>query len=90
MKQSTVENSGSVLRALEHRKNRIKLIYQTHSKPGEEGRKSAKALKNNGFMVKLIADSRISTAIKDGAVPVLGADGVTQSFFVNKRSPFLN
>ncbi len=77
-------NSGSVLRALEHRKNRIELIYQTHSKPGEEGRESAKVLKNNGFKVKLIADSRISTAIKDGAVPVLGADSITQSFFVNK------
>jgi translation initiation factor 2B subunit (eIF-2B alpha/beta/delta family) len=77
-------NSGSVLRALEHRKNRIELVYQTQSKPGNDGRESAKALKNNGFKVKLIADSRISTAIKNGAVPVLGADSVTQTFFVNK------
>lgn len=77
-------NSGSVIRALEHRKKRIKLIYQTHSKPGEEGRESAKILKSNGFQVKLIADSRFSTAIKEGAVPVLGADCVTESFFVNK------
>ncbi len=65
-------------------KNRIELIYQTHSKPGEEGRESAKLLKNNGFQVKLIADSRIPTAIKEGAVPILGADSVTQAFFVNK------
>ncbi len=77
-------NSGTVIRALEHRKNRIELIYQTHSKPGEEGRESAKLLKNNGFQVKLIADSRIPTAIKEGAVPILGADSVTQAFFVNK------
>lgn len=77
-------NSGSVLRALEHRKNRIELIYQTHSKPGEEGKESAKALKENGFKVKLIADSRVSTAIKEGAVPILGADTVTHTYFVNK------
>ncbi|MCK5786669.1 MAG: hypothetical protein KAH54_08945 [Candidatus Sabulitectum sp.] len=77
-------NSGTVLRALEHRKNRIKTIYQTQSKPGKEGKESAKALKANGFQVKLIADSRASSAIKDGAVPVLGADSVTQTFFVNK------
>lgn len=77
-------NSGSVLRAMEHRKNRIEMICQTHSKPGDEGRESAKILKAAGFQVKLIADSRISAAIRDGAVPVLGADCVTQTFFVNK------
>ncbi len=77
-------NSGTILRALEHRKNRIKLIYQTHSKPGEEGKESAKILKAQGFQVKLIADSRVASVIKEGAVPVLGADCVTQSYFVNK------
>lgn len=77
-------NSGSVLRALEHRKNRIEFVYQTHSKPWEEGREAAKSLKANGFQVKLIADSRISVAVKEGAVPVIGADCVTQTFFVNK------
>ena len=77
-------NSGSVLRALEHRKNRIEIIYQTQSKPGGEGREAAKALRANGFKVKLIADSRIATAIKNGAIPVIGADCVTQTFFVNK------
>ncbi len=77
-------NSGSVRRALEHRKNRIETIYQTHSKPGKEGREAAKLLKANGFQVKLIADSRIPAAIKDGAVPVMGADCITQTFFVNK------
>ena len=77
-------NSGSVLRALEHRKNRIELIYQTRSKPGEEGVESARLLKNSGFNVKLIADSRIATALNDNAVPVFGADCVSESYFVNK------
>lgn len=77
-------NSGSVLRALEHRKNRIALVYQTHSKPGDEGKEAAKAFKASGFKVKLIADSRISNAISEGAVPVFGADAITQTFFVNK------
>jgi len=77
-------NSGTVHRALEHRKNRIELVYQTQSRPGTDGREGARIFKNNGFTVKLIADSRISTAIKNGAVPVLGADSVTQTFFVNK------
>lgn len=77
-------NSGSVLRALEHRKNRIEMVYQTRSKPGEEGAEAAKLLKNNGFNVKLIADSRFMTAIRDGAVPILGADCISETFFVNK------
>jgi translation initiation factor 2B subunit (eIF-2B alpha/beta/delta family) len=77
-------NSGSVLRALEHRKNRVELVYQTQSSPGDEGKESAKALKNSGFEVKLIADSRAGAAIKDGAIPVLGADCVTENYFVNK------
>ena len=77
-------NSGSVLRALEHRKNRIDLVYQTRSKPGEEGTDAAKLLKEHGFKVKLIADSRISSALEDKAVPVLGADCISETFFVNK------
>ncbi len=77
-------NSGSVLRALEHRKNRIDLVYQTRSRPGEEGVEAAALLKNSGFKVKLIADSRAGTAIKEKAVPVLGADCVSETFFVNK------
>ncbi|PIE53445.1 hypothetical protein CSA37_01355 [Candidatus Fermentibacteria bacterium] len=77
-------NSGSVMRALEHRKNRIELIYQTKSAPGEEGKAAAKLLKSNGFTVKLIADSRTGNAIKENAVPVLGADCITESYFVNK------
>jgi len=77
-------NSGTVQRALEHRKNRIELVYQTQSRPGSDGQESARIFKNNGFTVKLIADSRISTALKNGAVPVLGADSVTRTYFVNK------
>lgn len=77
-------NSGTVLRALEHRKNRIEQVYQTHSKPGEEGREAAKLLKASGFNVKLIADSRAATVIREGAVPVMGADCIAETFFVNK------
>ncbi len=77
-------NSGSVLRALEHRKNRIELVYQTKSQPGEEGREAARLLKADGFNVKLIADSRAISMIKEGAVPVLGTDCISESFFVNK------
>lgn len=77
-------NSGSVLRALEHRKNRIELVYQTRSKPGEEGLDAAKLLKDSGFNVKIIADSRISAALKEKAIPILGADCISESYFVNK------
>lgn len=77
-------NSGSVLRALEHRKNRIELVYQTKSQPGEEGKEAVKLLKANGFNVKLVADSRAGTLIKENAIPVLGTDCISESFFVNK------
>jgi translation initiation factor 2B subunit (eIF-2B alpha/beta/delta family) len=78
--------SGSVLKALEHRKNRIDTIYQTVSSPGEEGRSAGETLKENGFKVKLIDDGDFPKALKKGAVPVMGADAVTTGFFVNKVS----
>lgn len=78
-------NSGSVLRALDHRKNRIALVYQTRSKPGEEGKEAAKLLKSAGFRVKLIPDSKAKEVIEQGAVPVLGADCLSETFFVNKK-----
>jgi translation initiation factor 2B subunit (eIF-2B alpha/beta/delta family) len=52
--------------------------------PGEEGKTSARLLKDSGFNVKLIADSRTAAAISDKAIPVLGADCICESFFVNK------
>lgn len=76
--------SGSVLKALEHRKNRLDIVYQTVSRPGEEGRSSAETLLQNGFRVELIDDDSFPSALSKGAVPVLGADAVTEDFLVNK------
>lgn len=76
--------SGSVLKALEHRKNRLEMIYQTVSLPGEEGRSAADSLIESGFNVQLIDDGDFAKALSKGAVPVMGADAVTQDFWVNK------
>lgn len=76
--------SGSVLKALEHRKNRLEMVYQTIARPGEEGRSAADTLVQNGFKVELIEDDDFQTALSKGAVPVLGADAVTEEFMVNK------
>ncbi len=76
--------SGSVIKALEHRKNRLEMVYQTISSPGEEGRSAADTLIQNGLKVELIEDSDFTAAIAKGAVPVLGADAVTEDFVVNK------
>ncbi len=76
--------SGSVLKALEHRKNRLEMIFQTISSPGEEGRSAADSLLENGFRVELIDDGDFALALSRGAVPVMGADAVTEDFWVNK------
>lgn len=76
--------SGSVLKALEHRKNRLDTIYQTVARPGEEGRSAADTLTQNGFKVELIEDDDFPSALARGAVPVMGADAVTEEFLVNK------
>lgn len=76
--------SGSVLKALEHRKNRVDTIYQTISSPGEEGRSAGETLSSIGFKVRMIEDKDYNRALKRGAVPVMGADAVTGEFFVNK------
>ncbi len=76
--------SGSVLKALEHRKNRVDTVYQTVSRPGEEGRSAAETLELSGFRVKLIDDDDFRESIGMGAVPILGADAITEEFIVNK------
>jgi len=76
--------SGSVLKALEHRKNRLDTVYQTVSRPGEEGRSAAETLIQNGLKVELIEDDAFPEALSKGAVPVMGADAVTEEFLVNK------
>jgi len=80
----THSNSSTVIEVLKARRRQVGKIYQTIATPGEEGRISHAALKEAGLQVKLVEDSRAADLIDKGALPVLGADCVTELFFVNK------
>jgi hypothetical protein len=80
----THSNSSTVIEVLKARRRQIEKIYQTIASPGEEGRASHAALKEAGLDVELVEDSRAIGLIDKGALPVLGADCVTELFFVNK------
>lgn len=80
----THSNSSTVIEVLKARRRQVGKIYQTIAVPGEEGRISHAALKEAGLRVELIEDSRAVDLIDKGALPVLGADCVTELFFVNK------
>jgi len=80
----THSNSSTVIEVLRSRRRQIEKIFQTIAVPGEEGRASCEQLKQAGIKVELIKDSRAPKLISEGVIPILGADCVTELFFVNK------
>jgi hypothetical protein len=80
----THSNSSTVNEVLTARRRQIGKVYQTVAVPGEEGRVSHRALGEAGLDVELIEDGKAAGVIGAGALPVLGADCVTELFFVNK------
>jgi hypothetical protein len=84
MKLLAHSNSSTVIEVLRARKRQIGKVYQTVAVPGEEGKVSFEALTEAGLDVELVDDGRAPGLIADGALPVLGADCITERFFVNK------
>jgi translation initiation factor 2B subunit (eIF-2B alpha/beta/delta family) len=80
----THSNSSTAIEVLRSRRRQIDRIYQTISEPGAEGKASLASLREAGLTVELVQDSQGVELIAGGARPVLGADCVTENFFVNK------
>ena len=79
-RSSTVE---AVLLAL-HQKNIPIQVLVTESTPGSEGMEVLKRLELAGINVHLIPDSSVEQALNDCQFALVGADAITETFFVNK------
>ncbi|NGX43265.1 MAG: Methylthioribose-1-phosphate isomerase [Chlamydiae bacterium] len=59
-------------------------VIATESRPGFEGRKLAQDLGREGIHTTLIVDSAACKLLQNASMVILGADRVTEKFFVNK------
>lgn len=79
-------NSSSVCNVLKFlKKKNLELdIFQTESRPVNEGRKQAEFLIESGFHVTLLVDTGISKIINNIDLCLLGTDAVFEDHFINK------
>ncbi len=77
---ATISRSHLVERALLKAKHVIVL----ESTPGREGLEMARFLRGRGLLATTFPDSALSYAVKVCDAVVVGADAVTESYFVNK------
>jgi translation initiation factor eIF-2B subunit delta len=64
-------------------------IIQTESRPAYEGRVLAKQLADLGYQIKLITDSNISRYMDQVDMAIVGADSISEGYFINKTGTYL-
>lgn len=77
----TLSYSSTVLAVLSRRDFRVTVL---ESRPGDEGRRTARSLRQRGVDARVVPDSAVSRAVADARVVVVGADAVTRRIVVNK------
>jgi len=80
----TFSRSNSVEQVLVHYKEKIERVICCHSLPLGEGKKIAESLKTGGMDTQLIEDAELSKYMIDHDMLLVGADAITESYFVNK------
>lgn len=80
----TFSRSSAVEDVLIYYKDSVEKVTCCHSFPLGEGKKSSEVLKKNNINSCLIEDSQMSHFLPDSDFLLLGADAITESFFVNK------
>ena len=80
----TFSRSSAVEDVLINYNNFVKKATCCHSLPLGEGRKFSEDLKKNNINSCLIEDAQLSHFMPDSDFLLLGADAITESFFVNK------
>ncbi len=77
---ATMSRSHLVERAL----SKAKHVIVLESAPGREGLEMARFLRGRGLLATTFPDSALSYAVKACDFVVVGADAVTENYFVNK------
>jgi len=80
----TFSRSSAVEDVILYYKKSIKKVTCCHSLPLGEGKKFSEDLKKNNINSCLIEDAKLSHFMPDSDFLLLGADAITESFFVNK------
>lgn len=80
----TFSRSSAVEDVLIYYKDSVEKITCCHSFPLGEGKKSSEVLKKNNINSCLIEDLQMSHFLPDSDFVLIGADAITESFFVNK------
>ncbi|HEX37333.1 MAG TPA: hypothetical protein ENG70_00490 [Candidatus Cloacimonetes bacterium] len=80
----TFSRSSSVEKVLVHYKDRIEQVICCHSLPLGEGKYLYNSLHDKGLKTFHIEDAELSHYMKECDYLLLGADAITENYFVNK------
>jgi len=81
---ATYSYSSTVLHALRQRRNLIERVLCSESRPGDEGRSTARKLAQAGIRVLFCTDIALASRMDQTGVFVFGADAILPWGFVNK------
>lgn len=81
---ATYSYSSTVLHALKHARSRLERVICSESRPGNEGRETARRLAEAGVEVVFMTDAALLGEVARADLFVCGADAVEHFGFVNK------
>jgi translation initiation factor 2B subunit (eIF-2B alpha/beta/delta family) len=81
---ATYSYSSTVLHALQHSRKRIARVLCSESRPGNEGRVTARQLAGAGIEVVLMTDAALLSQLPRADLFLSGADAIAHFGFVNK------
>lgn len=86
---ATISSSGDIYNTLERIAQQKKLkVVLSIGEPAEEGVLQAKRLAASDIRVNLVLDAALAGLVNDVDAVILGADGVSDSCFINKIGSF--
>lgn len=80
----TFSRSTAVEEVILHYKDMISEMICCHSLPLGEGKQFSIDLSNQGVNTRFIEDAELSSVIPDSDFMLIGADAITEEFFINK------
>ncbi len=81
---ATYSYSSTVLHALKHARRRIACVMCSESRPGHEGRATAREIARAGMTVAFSTDVALASRMDQASVFATGADAILPDGFVNK------
>lgn len=80
----TYSYSSTVVHALKRARSEVGCVYCSESRPGFEGRRTARELARAGILTHFVTDAGLASYMDCAVALVVGADAVHESSFVSK------